>query len=322
MGFDANALYLWAIGQPMLCGDHQRVDIHDNLLSDVLNGSFYGAIECDIEVPDHLKSYFSEMQPVFKNVDISFHNLSSDTQKQVKTSYQSKKLIGSFFGKKVLLITDVLQWYLQKGLIVSNITYAVRYEKKAPFKSFVDTVSNARRAGDKSTDYKLIGEMMKLIGNSAYGKCLTNFEKHETVKIVSETAYNKNIRRNNYKSHEDLIEGYEFHLRKSSFKQCLPIQVGFAVYQLAKLRMLQFYYDFIDYYIDRSDFEYCEMDTDSAYIAFSSASFEDLVKPCLKQPSSKTNMNCSVEMILMKTFCMINELPGCSNWNIRVIRVC
>lgn len=110
-----------------------------------------------------------------------------------------------------------------------------------------------------------------------------NFEKHETVKIVSETAYNKNIRRNNYKSHEDLIEGYEFHLRKSSFKQCLPIQVGFAVYQLAKLRMLQFYYDFIDFYIDRSDYEYCEMDTDSAYIAFSSGSFEDLVKPELKQ---------------------------------------
>jgi len=28
------------------------------------------------------------------------------------------------------------------------------------------------------------------------------------------------------------------------------------VYQLAKLRMLEFYYDFIDKYIDRKDFEY------------------------------------------------------------------
>jgi hypothetical protein len=173
----------------------------------------------------------------------------------------------------------------------------------------VNTVSNARRAVDKSTHYKLIGEMMKLIGNSAYGKCLTNFEKHETVKIVSETAYNENIRRNNYKSHEYLIEGYEFHLRKSSLKQCSPIQIGFAVNQLAKLRMLQFYYDFIDYYIDRRDFEYCEMETDSAYIAFSSDRFEDLVKSNLKQ----TNINGLVEMILMKTSSMINELLVCSN---------
>ncbi len=48
----------------------------------------------------------------------------------------------------------------------------------------------------------------------------------------------------------------------------VPIQVGCAVY-LGKLRMLEFYYDFIDKYIDRSDFVYCRMDTDSAYITFS-----------------------------------------------------
>ena len=43
--------------------------------------------------------------------------------------------------------------------------------------------------------------------------------------------------------------------------------------------MLQFYYDFSDKYVDRSDFEYCEMDTDSAYIAITCESLEDLVKP-------------------------------------------
>ena len=35
-----------------------------------------------------------------------------------------------------------------------------------------------------------------------------------------------------------------------------PIQIGCAVYQLAKLRMLQFYYDCLDKYVDRSDFQY------------------------------------------------------------------
>jgi hypothetical protein len=46
--------------------------------------------------------------------------------------------------------------------------------------------------------------------------------------------------------------------------------------------MLEFYYDFIDYYVDRKDFQYCEMDTDSAYISFS-GDFEDVIKPELKQ---------------------------------------
>ena len=33
-----------------------------------------------------------------------------------------------------------------------------------------------------------------------------------------------------------------------------PIQIGCVVYQLVKLRMLQFYYDCLDKYVDRSDF--------------------------------------------------------------------
>ena len=47
----------------------------------------------------------------------------------------------------------------------------------------------------------------------------------------------------------------------------LPLQIGVAVYHLAKLRMLDFYCNFIDKYIDRSDFELLEMDTDSNYFA-------------------------------------------------------
>ena len=54
------------------------------------------------------------------------------------------------------------------------------------------------------------------------------------------------------------------------------------MYQYAKLRMLQFYYDFLDKYLDRSDFQMCEMDTDSAYIAIAGESVESLVKPELK----------------------------------------
>ena len=59
----------------------------------------------------------------------------------------------------------------------------------------------------------------------------------------------------------------------------LPLQVRFVVYQYAKLRVLQFHYDFLDKYLDRSEYEHCEMDTDSAYIAISGESVEALVKP-------------------------------------------
>jgi len=46
--------------------------------------------------------------------------------------------------------------------------------------------------------------------------------------------------------------------------------------------MLQFYYDFLCKYIERSSFEYLEMDTDSAYFGISTLTLEDAVKPELK----------------------------------------
>ena len=59
----------------------------------------------------------------------------------------------------------------------------------------------------------------------------------------------------------------------------LPIQIGFFILQYAKLRMLQFYYDCLDVYVDRADFQYCEMDTDSAYMALSGPDLASVVKP-------------------------------------------
>ena len=44
--------------------------------------------------------------------------------------------------------------------------------------------------------------------------------------------------------------------------------------------MLQFYYDCIDCLVDRRDFQYDEMDTDSAYMALA-APLKTILKPFL-----------------------------------------
>ena len=50
---------------------------------------------------------------------------------------------------------------------------------------------------------------------------------------------------------EDLYEIEHF---KKKIVLDLPIQIGFFVYGYAKLRMLEFYYDFLDFYTNRQDF--------------------------------------------------------------------
>jgi len=86
-------------------------------------------------------------------------------------------------------------------------------------------------------------------------------------------------------------ETYEVTSTKREIKEDLPLQIGAAVYQLAKLRMLKFYYDFIDKYIDRSDFELLEMDTDSNYFAFSADNIDKLIKPEMRDEYEKDKHN-------------------------------
>jgi hypothetical protein len=81
-------------------------------------------------------------------------------------------------------------------------------------------------------------------------------------------------------------------MRKKTVRLDLPMQIGCFVYQYAKLRMLEFYYDFMNVFVDRRDFQYCAMDTDSVYIALSAGSLEEVIKPEMQQRYQMEKKNC------------------------------
>ncbi|KAF0688759.1 Aste57867_19665 [Aphanomyces stellatus] len=70
IGFDANALYLWALSGVMPCGRLTKEETYEGIVDDFANDKVFGFLQCDIPVPDHLKERFSEMAPIFKNVEI------------------------------------------------------------------------------------------------------------------------------------------------------------------------------------------------------------------------------------------------------------
>ena len=139
-------------------------------------------------------------------------------------------------------------------------------------------VTNARRAGDKNPDSSILADTMKLLGNSAYGKTLENLGAHRHNKYVQETS--KLINNPLFHKQTPIDETcFEVEIGKKKINWNLPLQIGFFVYQYAKLRMLEFYYDCLLKYIDKADFELCEMDTDSYYFAISANSLEEVVIP-------------------------------------------
>ena len=74
-------------------------------------------------------------------------------------------------------------------------------------------------------------------------------------------------------------DAYGIAMNKKTVTYALPVHVGFFVLQYAKMRMLQFYYDFMNRYLEHPLFQCCDMDTDSAYLALAGESVDDLVTP-------------------------------------------
>ena len=66
---------------------------------------------------------------------------------------------------------------------------------------------------------------------------------------------------------------YEVEKTKQKINLDLPIYLGVFILNYAKLRILEFYYDCVDKYLSREDFQMAEMDTDSNYLGISAQRF-------------------------------------------------
>jgi hypothetical protein len=220
------------------------------------------------------------MPPIFKNFDLTRDHLSDHmrefAEKNDHLTRPQRSLIGSMKGCKILLFTDLLKWYLEHGLVVTHIYQIVEYEPSQIFFPFGESVTAARRAGDIDSSQKLLADTAKLIGNSLYGKTITDKTKHRNVFYTcEERVASAKIRSHLFQSINPLDNGvYE----TTSFKKTVsfffiiitiiddfdtyikicnitlyfqinmdvPVQIGFAILQRAKRRMLEYHYDCLD----------------------------------------------------------------------------
>ena len=135
----------------------------------------------------------------------------------------------------------------------------IEYEPGMPLSLFVEELANTRREADKDLLKRQLGHVAK--GNSFYGKMIEGKGRHKSKKFTREEwVVDKALRSPFFDNLEEAGGAYEIKERKRTVMIKRPYQCGIAVYQLTKLRMLEFHYDFLDKYFSRQDKDLLDID--------------------------------------------------------------
>ena len=263
---------------------YQRPLTQNMLLQRITEEKLFGYVQCDLEVPLHLRDKFANFPPIFKNCHVGRDDI-GNLMKAYAEEHELLKnpqrmLISSFKLQNGTIITPLLNFYLKLGLVCTKIYRFVQYTPKKCFNNFVQSVVDARRAGDENPASGVVAETMKLLGNSSYGYQIMDRSKHSITKYLCDEKTHKAINGKRFTRLNTINDNlYEVELAKKEIEHREPIIVGFFILQYAKLRMLELYYNFFAKYCDVNKFEELEMDTDSLYLALAEKEVEDCVLP-------------------------------------------
>ena len=265
------------------------------ILKSVENGLFFGMLQVDITTPEfwpygkqksHLspKEYFSEMCPLFSTVEVRMDEIGQHMKQHIKENQLSlnprKLLISGLSGKKLMIISPLLQWYIKHGLIVTKIHEIIEFRSSDCFKEFTEEVTKARRIGDSLPNQSVLSDCMKIIGNSAFGGLIMDKMKHTSISFKRTKTEAVSLI-NSYrfvKLSEFGENSFEIEQKKKVIQLDMPIYLGAFVLGYGKMHMLDYYYNYLDYFLNRMDYIPICMDTDSIYISISSENFYDIVK--------------------------------------------
>ena len=116
--------------------------------------------QCDIEVPEHLRDYFSNFPPIFKKTAVSRDDVGNLMKKYAEKEnimvQPRKKLISSFILTNATKIPPLLLFYLQLGLVCKKVHRFVQYTPRKRFDNFVQSAVDARRQRDENPNSSVV----------------------------------------------------------------------------------------------------------------------------------------------------------------------
>ena len=140
---------------------YQKSISENKLIEDIKSGLKFSVVDCSIEAPERLSENFSEFPPIFRNCAVSLEDIGphmKDFALEHIVLKPRRMLISSFCLQRAPVITPFLHFYLEKGLVLNQVYWFIQCTPAKSFESFVNSVEESRREGDKNISSSVIAE--------------------------------------------------------------------------------------------------------------------------------------------------------------------
>ena len=283
LSVDCNALYAWAMSQPLPVSDFtwldpQEVDdmyTHlDQVLQDYNDQDETACfLRVDLSYPPELHRKHDTFPLAPEHLQIPWHQLSPFqraylTQQRMTHVVNHEKLIPNLFDKhEYVLHIKNLQQYVQLGMKCTKIHQVIRFKQAAWLKPYIDLNTRLRQAG---ADDPFAVTFWKLMNNIIYGKMIEDASKYRTLKLI-----------NNYQDYQKVVVRREFvhaklvadnsaivELKTAQPTSNKPRYLGVAVLAYAKHHIYDFHYNMVLRHFEPDEVRLLMTDTDSLCYGF------------------------------------------------------
>ena len=190
----------------------------------IFDGRPFGYVQCDIEVPEHLRDYFSNFPPIIKNTVVKWDdilNLMKQYAEEENIMVQPRRmLISSFILTIGRLITPLLLFYLKHGLVCKKIHRFVQYTSRKFLNNFVQSALDARGHGE------VAAVTIKLIANSYYEYQIMDGSRHKMTMYLTKKKTHSAVNSRKFKRANTITDLlFEVELDKLEIEHRDPIIV-------------------------------------------------------------------------------------------------
>ena len=222
-----------------------------DILNGIKSGHLYGYIICDVHTPEHIAESLVDFPPIIKRAIITENHLSEYMKSRVKLekpdleNFKRETLIQCFNATNHLLLTPLANYYMEKGIIISNVRTFIQYIPVKCLTPFVELVTQMRIDAEKN-NLPTKGNTAKIFGNSGYGKlCERVCDYSDSVLVNNQKTLCRKMesplfKREVFLESEDLTGVHEVVMEQRRVTDNKPVHVGIAILQYSKILMLRF----------------------------------------------------------------------------------